>query len=220
MPLEATDPCKIGAMGSTPMRSTFARMIRKVARYGSRGRSAKPRDAKVSCGFESHAFRWMEIEVKVAVEREMRISFYSLLTPFYSPSRLHMAFAFEKLVVYQQAVDFVDDICSQTEQFRRGYGFIGNQLNRAALSISMNIAEGNGRFTVPDRKHFFGIARGSVHECVPLLELAARRKLLPVEEQQSLKARLEEISKMLSGLIKSLDDSDFRNERGRESREE
>ena len=48
-----------------------------------------------------------------------------------------------------------------TETFPKGYGFLVNQLNRAALSISANIAEGNGRFTIRDRKNFFGIARGS-----------------------------------------------------------
>ncbi len=73
-----------------------------------------------------------------------------------------MAFSFEKLVVYQKAVDFADGVCTVTEQFPRGYGFLVDQLNRAALSIASNIAEGNGRFTVPDRKNFFGIARGSV----------------------------------------------------------
>ena len=89
-----------------------------------------------------------------------------------------MTFAFEKLLVYQKSVDFADDICARTEQFPRGYGFLVDQLNRASVSIAANIAEGNGRFTKPDRKHFFGIARGSVQECVPLLELATRRKLL------------------------------------------
>jgi hypothetical protein len=77
-----------------------------------------------------------------------------------------MAFSFEKLLVYQKAVDFADIICDQTEQFERGYGFLADQLNRAALSISNNIAEGNGRFTKADRRHFFGISRGSVQECV------------------------------------------------------
>ncbi len=56
-----------------------------------------------------------------------------------------MPFAFEKLIVYQRAVDFADEVCALTESFARGYGFLNDQLNRAALSISANIAEGNGR---------------------------------------------------------------------------
>ena len=86
-----------------------------------------------------------------------------------------MAFAFEKLIVYQKSVDLADRITELTGQFRRGYYFLADQLNRAAVSIAANIAEGNGRFTKPDRRNFFGIARGSVQECVPLLELASRR---------------------------------------------
>jgi len=112
-----------------------------------------------------------------------------------------MSFAFEKLVVYQKSVDFADQICLRSENFARGYGFLADQLNRASSSISANIAEGNGRFTKPDRKNFFGIARGSVHECVPLLELARRRGLLTADDHDALKAQLEEISRMLSGLI-------------------
>ena len=115
-----------------------------------------------------------------------------------------MAFSFEKLQVYQKAVDFADAICNLTEQFPRGYGFLVDQLNRAALSIAANIAEGNGRFTRPDRKNFFGIARGSVQECVPLLELARRRQLLADEQHVRFKSELEEISRMLSGLINGL----------------
>ena len=116
-----------------------------------------------------------------------------------------MAFAFEKLIVYQKSVDFADQICSRSESFPGGYGFLSDQLNRAALSISANIAEGNGRFTVPDRKNFFGIARGSLQECVPLLELALRRKLLTPEDHATLKSQLEEIARMLSGLIHGLE---------------
>ena len=116
-----------------------------------------------------------------------------------------MSFAFEKLVVYQKSVDFADSICAMTEEFQRGYGFLVDQLNRAALSISSNIAEGNGRFTIPDRKHFFGIARGSVQECVPQLEIARRRGLINETKHTELKSQLEEISRMLSGLIKGLE---------------
>lgn len=121
-----------------------------------------------------------------------------------------MAFAFEKLVVYQMAVDFAEAVCLATEQFPRGYGFLVDQLNRAAVSIAANIAEGNGRFTKPDRKNFFGIARGSVQECVPLLQVALRRKLLSEKNHSALKLRLEEIARMLSGLIKGLENREIR----------
>lgn len=126
-----------------------------------------------------------------------------------------MAFAFEKLVVYQKAIAFADAACSATESWSRGYGFLSDQLNRAALSIAANIAEGNGRFTKPDRKNFFYIARGSVQECVPLLELARRRNLFDDVRHEELKRDLEEIARMLAGLIRGVDnrndpsDADF-----------
>ncbi|MGA2584280.1 MAG: four helix bundle protein [Tepidisphaeraceae bacterium] len=117
-----------------------------------------------------------------------------------------MAFAFEKLLVYQKAVDFCDRICELSGNFPRGFYFLTDQINRAALSISTNIAEGNGRFTTPDKRNFFGIARGSVQECVPLLELARRRGFVQQAEHHALKGNLEEISRMLSGLIKGLEE--------------
>ena len=116
-----------------------------------------------------------------------------------------MSFAFEKLLVYQKAVTFADGICTLTKGFPRGYFFLADQLNRAALPDAANIAEGNGRFTKADRRNFFGIARGSVQECVPLLELANRQGLLDTAGHQQMKAALEEIAKMLSGLINCLD---------------
>ncbi len=116
-----------------------------------------------------------------------------------------MAFTFEKLIVYQKAISFADQVCAMTESFPRGYGFLSDQLNRASVSIAANIAEGNGRFTIPDRRNFFMIARGSVQECVALLEIGFRRKLLVLQQHTALRADLEEISKMLSGLITGLE---------------
>lgn len=116
-----------------------------------------------------------------------------------------MAFTFEKLMVYQKAIAFADAVCTLTRDLPRGYFFLADRLNRAALSIAANIAEGNGRFTKPDRRNFFGIARGSVQECVPLLELAVRQALLKPDRHMQLKSDLEEIAKMLSGLINGLE---------------
>lgn len=116
-----------------------------------------------------------------------------------------MAFMFENLEVYQKSVDFTDRILGLTENFPRGYGFLTDQLNRAALSIATNLAEGNGRFTKADRKNFFTIARGSIQECVPLLEVARRRGLLEETKHEALRTELEIMAKMISGLIKGLD---------------
>ena len=116
-----------------------------------------------------------------------------------------MSFHFEKLLVYQRSVDFSDNVCLSTEKFERGYGFLVDQLNRAALSVAANIAEGNGRFTQADRKNFFFIARGSLQECVPLLELARRRNQISEEQHQQLRAQVEEIGKMLAGLINGVE---------------
>ena len=116
-----------------------------------------------------------------------------------------MAFAFEKLSVYQKAVTFADKICATTSNFPRGYYFLRDQLNRAALSIATNIAEGNGRFTKSDRKYFFIIARGSIQECVPLLELMRRRQLIDEAAHNQFREELETLAKMISGLIKGVD---------------
>jgi four helix bundle protein len=114
-------------------------------------------------------------------------------------------FAFEKLVVYQKSVGLADEVCVATRMFPRGYFYLASQLNRAALSIAANIAEGNGRFTAADRRHFLAIARGSIQECVPLLEIAARRQLLASKAHARLRDDLVEISRMVAGLIRSID---------------
>jgi four helix bundle protein len=114
-----------------------------------------------------------------------------------------MSFMFEKLEVYQRAIDLAEKLDKLTETFAgRGNYHIVDQLGRASVSISLNIAEGNGRWHVRERRNFFWIARGSAFECVPLVELCRRKKLLTEEVCQELRTELEVISKMLTALIK------------------
>jgi four helix bundle protein len=116
-----------------------------------------------------------------------------------------MPFMFENLEVYQKSVDLAEQIINLTDEFPKGYYFLADQLNRAALSIATNLAEGNGRFTKGDRRNFFIIARGSVQECVPLLEIAKRKQFILDTKLSDLLNQLETISKMISGLINGLD---------------
>ena len=111
---------------------------------------------------------------------------------------------FEKLEVYQKSVDFAVRVSTLTENFPKGFRFLSDQLNRAALSIPANLAEGNGRWHTADRKQFFWIARGSAQECVPLLEVGFRRGVINETEHKSLKDGLETIVKMTSGLIQGV----------------
>jgi len=115
-----------------------------------------------------------------------------------------MAFMFENLDVYQKSVDFIDQITTLTREFPRGYYFLTDQLNRASLSIATNLAEGNGRFTKNDRRNFFIIARGSVQECIPLLEIVRRKGLIEESVVSGCRDQLEVIAKMISGLINGL----------------
>lgn len=112
-----------------------------------------------------------------------------------------MPFLFENLEVYKKAITIADELSTLTESFLKGNYYLSDQLNRAVLSIATNIAEGNGKYHKADRINYFRIARGSAFECVPILELCKRKKLIKEEEAKAFKERLDEICKMLSGLI-------------------
>jgi four helix bundle protein len=112
---------------------------------------------------------------------------------------------FEKLEVYQKAVDLADKLTKITSEFPKGTYYLSDQLNRAVLSISLNIAEGNGRWHKAERRNFFWIARGSCHECVPLLELCRRRGFITDQQHIELFVELETIAKMIAGLVKGIE---------------
>jgi four helix bundle protein len=78
-------------------------------------------------------------------------------------------------------------------------------MERASLSIPLNIAEGNGRWHKAEKRQFFWVARGSAFECVAILHVMARRGLLADDTVGTLYDNLTEISKMLAALIRSVD---------------
>ena len=119
-----------------------------------------------------------------------------------------MAFAFEKLVVYQKSVVFADLIYAYCLGFGNNYALLTRPLSRAAFAIAATIAEGDCRSTRHERKNFFLIARATALECAPLLEVALRRKLLTPTDHETLKSQLEEITCMLSVMINELDHRD------------
>lgn len=116
-----------------------------------------------------------------------------------------MSFKFEKLVVWQKAVDLSADIHDLTKTFPKDELFIlTSQIKRAAYSISLNIAEGSTGQSNAEFNKFVGYALRSDIEVVGCLYLAQKRNLISDEDFSKLYQQCEEILAMLNGLRNSL----------------
>ena len=107
-------------------------------------------------------------------------------------------FDHEKLDVYQASIELLAMAFSVIEKLPSGYSFLSDQLKRASLSIPLNIAEGSGRFTSPDKSKFYKIARGSANECAAIFDAVLTIKLLEESQWQKAKQLLVRIVSMLS----------------------
>jgi four helix bundle protein len=113
-----------------------------------------------------------------------------------------MPFLFEQLTVYKKSMEWVEESIRLVKLMKRQmpYPFI-DQFTRAALSVSLNIAEGNGRQTQGEKRQFLSFARGSVFECIALIQIMQRRKFLDKDLYYHYYKQLEEIALLLNGLM-------------------
>ena len=111
-------------------------------------------------------------------------------------------FDHEKLKVYQDAIHFVSWAEELLESLPKSLS-AHNQLERAATSIPLNLAEGNGKHTAKDRCRFFDIARGSALESAACLDVLVAKRQIEVEKAEEGKRSLVEIVSMLVGLIRA-----------------
>lgn len=112
-------------------------------------------------------------------------------------------YKFENLKVYKKALIFVDEIFNVTKGFPSDLKFsLNSQIVRAAISITANIAEGSGRVGSRESANFYNISKASLYETVSLLDIALMRDIISKEKYNELYNLSEEISKMLTGLIK------------------
>ena len=110
-------------------------------------------------------------------------------------------FDHERPEVYQESIAFIAWLSPILEETVR-LGEVKDHLDRASTSITLNIAEGNGKYAPKDRCRFFDIARGSAFECAAGLDvLVAKAKLTPDQIRPG-KEGLQRIVRMLMGLIK------------------
>ena len=117
---------------------------------------------------------------------------------------------FKELRVWQLSRQLVKGIYELSSEFpsEERYG-LSSQIRRASISISTNIAEGCGRNTNNDFAHFLNISLGSAYELESLLFLTFDLKLIDESCLSIQLALIEEVQKMIYGLIKSIRSKSF-----------
>jgi four helix bundle protein len=113
-------------------------------------------------------------------------------------------FDFEKLEVYKKAKVFNSGLRTFIRETSLD-ATTNDQLRRASFSIILNIAEGSGRFSKPDRRNFFVIARSSIFECVAILDVLNDENIIDDKLFQIFYDQADELSRIIFAMIRNLE---------------
>lgn len=111
-------------------------------------------------------------------------------------------FQHKKLIVYQKALALAAKLFGVTVRVQRRLWPISTQLQRAAVSLLLNIAEGAAEFSGAEKARFYRIARRSAAEVAAALDLLARLDAITPETNEPAQAELEQIAAMLTTMVK------------------
>ena len=118
-------------------------------------------------------------------------------------------FGYRKLIAYQKAKEVVKRTYKMLKKFPAEERYaMCDQLRRASVSITSNIAEGVNRFSVKDKAHFIEIAYGSLMEVSSQFELAEELGYITTADRQNMDELIEEDARLLSGLLNSYKPND------------
>ena len=113
-------------------------------------------------------------------------------------------FGYRKLIAYQKAKEVVKHTYKLLKKFPAEERYaMSDQLRRASVSITSNIAEGINRYSVKDKSHFIEMSYGSLMEVSSQLEIAEELGYITAEERLSMDQLIEEVARLLSGLQKT-----------------
>ena len=110
-------------------------------------------------------------------------------------------FDHDRLDVYRLSIEYVASSFAIAKDLTGSHRHARDQWLRAAQSIPLNIAEGNGKRSLKDRSRFLDIARGSALECVAIQDVLAATDGLDNQHHRELKTKLHRIVSMLTRLI-------------------
>ena len=117
-------------------------------------------------------------------------------------------FGYRKLIAYQKAKEVVKRTYKLLKKFSKEEQYaMCDQLRRASISITSNIAEGMNRYSVKDKNHFLEMAYGSLMEVSSQFEIAEELGYINNADRQNMDVLIDEVARLISGLQKS-----FKNE--------
>jgi four helix bundle protein len=114
---------------------------------------------------------------------------------------------YKDLIAWQKAMDLVAALYDVTETFPKHEIYsLTNQMRRAAVSVPSNIAEGQAHYSNREFRHFLRHSRGSLAELETQVLIAQRRNYLSESQASEILNRADEVGRILSGLLNSLQD--------------
>ena len=118
-------------------------------------------------------------------------------------------FGYRKLIAYQKAKEIVKRTYKLLKKFPAEERYaMCDQMRRASVSITSNIAEGVNRFSIKDKAHFIEIAYGSLMEVSSQFEIAEELDYITTADRQNMDQLIEEDARLLSGLLNSYKPTD------------
>src|SRR5678809_157467 len=106
----------------------------------------------------------------------------------------------ETLEVYQRSLDLLDELDRIQTSLPPGRAHFKDQLDRAGTSIVLNIAEGAGEFSLPDKQRFYRMAKRSATETSAIIDILARRDQAPADQLQPIQDLIVRVVSMLTKL--------------------
>ena len=117
-------------------------------------------------------------------------------------------FGYRRLIAYQKAKEVVKRTYKLLKKFPKEEQYaMCDQLRRASISITSNIAEGMNRYSLKDKNHFLEMAYGSLMEVSSQFEIAEELGYINNADRQNMDVLIDEVARLISGLQKS-----FKNE--------
>ncbi len=112
-------------------------------------------------------------------------------------------FDHEKWDVYKVALEFIIVVRNVVEKLPRGNSYLADQLQRAALSVPLNIAEGAGEHSFDEKARFYRIAKRSATECASILDVCKKLQLTDENQYKTGREMLLRIAAMLTKISRA-----------------